>query len=306
MRTKKIGLALGGGGARGLAHIGVIKVLFENSIKPDLIVGTSIGAIIGALLAHFGDTDAVVKRVQDYFDCDCFKKIQFDLFTDDNNRPKNDGLFDALSYFIRKEIFFNISLARNQSYVSLGDYLDNINFLIDDINIEDTLIPMAIVCTDVQAGEITVLTSGSMRMAVAASSAIPGIFPPIEFEGRLLLDGGWVDQLPAGPCRQLGADLVLAVDVAKELEQEYSLETGLDVIRRTNSITRSTLTRLQSKEADILITPDVGKLSWVRFDCIESCIKLGEEAARKALPAIKRELAKQEPSMISRIIGSTQ
>ena len=110
-----------------------------------------------------------------------------------------------------------------------------------------------------------------------------------------------MDQLPAGPCRRLGADLVIGVDVARELEQDYSLESGLDIIRRTNSITRSILTGLQRQEADLLITPEVGSLSWIRFDCTDECIKLGETAAREALPAITDKIAAMEPSLISRL-----
>ncbi len=303
MQTKKIGLALGGGGARGLAHLGVIKVLYEHDIKPDLIVGTSIGAIIGAMLACGGTVEAVLERVEAYFNCDCFKKIRFDTFNEENGQTENDGLLDALSHIIRRKLFFNISLNRHQSYIGLEDYQENINALIDDLDIRDTKIPLAIVCTDIHAGEAVLLTKGPLREAVAASAAIPGIFPPIDFEGRTLVDGGWVDQLPAGPCRRLGADLVIGVDVARELELEYSLESGLDIIRRTNSITRTILTRLQSREADIIITPEVGSLSWTRFDCTDECIKLGEAAAREALPAIKNRLAELHPSLLGRLFG---
>jgi len=303
MQTKKIGLALGGGGARGLAHLGVIRVLYEHGIKPDLIVGTSIGAIIGAMLASAGTVEAVAERVEAYFNCDCFKKIRFDTFDEKNGPPKNDGLFDALSHIIRRKIFFNISLNRHQSYVSLQDYRENINALIDDIDIRDTRIPLAVVCTDIHAGEAALLTKGPLREAVASSAAIPGIFPPIDFEGRTLVDGGWVDQLPAGPCRELGADLVIGVDVARELEQDYSMESGLDIIRRTNTITRAILTGLQSREADILIAPDVGSLSWVRFDCTDECIKLGEIAAREALPGIADKLAAMEHSFFTRLFA---
>ena len=279
--------------------MGVIRVLLENSIVPDLIAGTSIGAIIGAMLACHGTVEAVAQKMQDYIASDSFKKIGIDLFSEDNGKSKYDGLLDALSHIIRKEIFFNISLTHHQSYVSLDAYLDNINLLIDDIDIQDTKIPLAIICTDVHAGEMAVLTKGSLRKAVAASSAIPGIFPPINFEGKLLLDGGWVNQLPAGPCRDFGADLVIAVDVANELQQEFSHESGLDLIRRSNSITRNLLTRMQSREADILITPDVGKLSWVSYECIDSCINIGETAARKELPAIKKKIAEGRSSLIS-------
>lgn len=301
MQTTKIGLALGGGGARGLAHLGVLKVLQEHGIKPDLIVGTSIGAIIGAMLACDGTVEAVLEKVVAYFNCDCFKKIRFDTFAEDNGQSKNDGLLDALSHIIRRKLFFNISLNRHQSFIDREDYQENINALIEDLDIRDTQIPLAIIGTDIHAGEAVLLTKGPLREAVAASAAIPGIFPPIDFEGRTLVDGGWVDQLPAGPCRRLGADMVIGVDVARELELDYTLESGLDILRRTNSITRTILTRLQSREADIIIAPEVGSLSWTRFDCTDECIKLGEVAALEALPTIKNKIAELHPSLFARL-----
>jgi NTE family protein len=298
MLRKKIGLALGGGGARGLAHVGVIKVLMKKGIRPDLIVGTSIGSIIGALFATTGDPDAVLHKVHEYFTCECYNNIKLGFLEDSEEATKNDGLLDALSRFLRRK-FFNVSLARHQSYISQEDYMENMAFLIDDIDIKDTKIPFAVVCTDVHAGKEVVLTKGSLRQAVAASSAIPGIFPPIDFQGKTLLDGGWVNQLPTKPCRDMGADVVIAVNVASELEQDFDLDTGLDILHRMNSITRNTLTRLQGRSADLVISPDVGKFSWTSFECIEGCMLLGEKAANNAIPAIKKHL-KEHPSLFER------
>lgn len=303
MARKRIGLALGGGGARGLAHVGVIQVLMKKGIQPDCIMGTSIGSIIGALFATTGDADAVVNKVREYFTCDCYNNIKLGFLEDSEEATKNDGLLDALSRFFRRK-FFNVSLASQQSYISLEDYMENMAFLIDDIDIKDTKIPFAVVCTDVNAGEEIVLTEGSLRQAVAASSAIPGIFPPIVFEGKTLLDGGWTDQLPNGPCRDMGADVVIAVNVASELEQDFDLDTGLDILRRMNAITRNTLTKIQSENAEIIISPDVGKVSWTSFECIEGCMLLGEQAAKKSIPAIKKYL-EAHPSLFERFFKAS-
>lgn len=294
MKKKKIGFALGGGGARGLAHIGAIKALLEAGIKPDLIVGSSIGAIAGALYATLVKPEAVINKIHEYFTCECFKKLKFDFLQETEEISTNDGLFDALSRFLRKR-FFNVALARQQSFISLDHYMDNIAMLMDDIAIEDTAIPFAVVCTDIQAGKEVVLTEGPLRVAVAASSAIPGIFPPIAFNETLLTDGGWVDQLPTAPCRALGADLVIAVDVSRELEQNYNLDTGLDILRRTNAITRATLNSLQKQDADFVITPGVGDISWAGFDCVENCMLRGKNATDDVIPAIKKYLDTHSP-----------
>ena len=299
--NEKLGLVLGGGGARGLAHLGAIDALTKKGIIPDLVVGTSIGAIIGAIYTTSGDSEAAIQRVNDYFTCDCYTKIEFDFIKETEEGKANDGLFDSLSRFLRKKFFYNVILANKQSFVSLDTYLENIAFLIDDIDIRDTKIPCAFVCTDINIGSEIVLTKGSLRQAVAASGAIPGIFPPIEIDGHLLMDGGWVNQLPVDTCRTLGADFVLAVNVAREMEQDFSTETGLDILRRTNAITRTVLNRLQREDADGVIDPEVGKISWAEFGCIRECMQKGREAAEQFLEVFLAQEKKEGASFLTNL-----
>lgn len=291
MSKPKIGLALGGGAARGLAHIGVLRVMAAEGIMPDCIVGTSVGAVIGACFATTLDAGDVVDRARSYFEGEHFGKMKFDFLHHVGHGGERDGLFDALGHYLRKSFFYNITLTR-QSFVSTENFLRNISALVEDIAIQDTRIPFAAVCTDIHGGKEAVLTEGPLREAVAASAAIPGIFPPIEFGGRLLADGGWVNQLPAGPCRELGADIVIAVDVARELEQDYSVDTGLDIIKRVNAITRYRLSDLHRRDADLVISPLVTDINWTSFHCIEECIRHGEEAAEKALSGLEKLLIK--------------
>lgn len=288
MKKGKIGLVLGGGGARGLAHLGAIDVLSKKEIIPDLVVGTSIGSIIGAIYAVSGDARQTMARVNDYFHCDCYRAIKFDFLKQTEAGKKNDGLLDSLSRYLQKKFFYNVVLANQLSFVSLGTYLESINFLIDDIDIQETRIPFAAVCTDINSGSEIVLTKGSLRLAVAASGAIPGIFPPVEFQGHLLVDGGWVNQLPVDTARALGADFVIAVNVARELEQDFAIDTGLDIIRRANAITRTVLNDIQAREADGIIEPEVGDMSWAEFGCIDDCVKRGRTATRQLLKAIEK------------------
>ncbi len=296
MKRKKIGIVLGGGAARGFAHIGVLKVLFREDIRPDIIVGTSMGAIIASLFAVHMDPDTILNKVREYLSSDKFTKIKFELLKVSDEAAASDGLFSAVSRYLKKSIFYSVSLTR-QSYVSIENYMLNISSIIDNISIQDTRIPLAVVCTNINTGEEMVLTEGPLIQAVAASSAIPGLFPPIDFDGRLLVDGGWVNQLPVKPCKQLGADIVIAVDVARKLEQDYSIDNSLDILRRTNAITRYTLSNIQAKEADTLIVPEMPEISWVDFESFEECIKKGEEAAERSLPAI-RHLLRGKTSLI--------
>jgi len=289
-RKKKIGLVLGGGGARGLAHLGALEVLAEEGIEPELVAGCSIGALLGAIYATTGDYRAAIAKVYDYFHCDCYSKIKFDFLKQTEESGLNDGLLDGLSRYLRKKFFYNVVLANRLSFVDMEVYLENIAWLIDDIDILDTKVPLAIVCTDIRSGREVVLTEGSLREAVAASSAIPGIFPPILSGEQLLVDGGWVDQLPVTVCRELGMNFVVAVNVARELEQDYSTDTGLDILRRTNAITRTVLNRMQAKEADILIEPEVGEISWAGFGCVDDCVTRGRDAAEMVRTELHRKL----------------
>lgn len=301
MKKENTGLVLGGGGARGLAHLGVIDVLVKKGVVPDLLVGVSIGAMIGAIYAVSGDSEATLRRVRDYFNCECYEKLKFDFLKNTEEQWKNDGLLDSLSRYLRKKFFYNVVLTNRLSFVSLETYLENIDFLIDDIDIRETKIPFAAVCTDIDAGSEIVLTKGSLRMAVAASSAIPGIFPPVEVDGRRLVDGGWVNQLPVDTARVLGADFVLAVNVARELEQDFSTETGLDIIRRSNAITRTVLSEIQARDADGVIEPEVGAVSWAEFGCVGDCMLKGGLAARQFLEVFEKE--HRESSFFGSLFG---
>jgi len=301
VKKEKTGLVLGGGGARGLAHLGAIDVLAKKGIVPDLVVGASIGAMIGAIYATTGNSDEALARANDYFTCDCYEKIKFDFLKNTEEDSKNDGLLDSLSRYLQKKFFYNVVLVNRQSFVSMETYLENINFLIDDIDIRDTKIPFAAVCTDINSGSEIVLTKGSLRTAIAASSAIPGIFPPVELDGRLLVDGGWVNQLPVDTARSLGVDFVLAVNVARELEQDFSTETGLDIIRRSNAITRTVLNEIQAREADGVIDPEVGGISWAEFGCVNECMQRGRLAARQFLEAFEGQ--RKDSSFFSSLFG---
>lgn len=298
---EKTGLVLGGGGARGLAHLGAIDVLSKKGINPSMIVGCSIGSLIGALYATTGSCEIALQRIHEYFTCDCYTKIHFDFIKDaDENEHEHDGLLDSLSRYFRKKFLYNVILANRQSFVSLDTYMENINFLIDDIDIRDTRIPFYAVCTDLNTGSEIVLSKGSLRDAVAASSAIPGIFPPIELYGHLLMDGGWVNQLPVDTCRSLGADYVIAVNVVRELEQDFSTETALDIIRRTNSITRTVLNQIQAEKADATIDPEVGDISWTDFGSIERCTELGRQAAEEFVEVYSKSLLEEKSSLFSK------
>jgi NTE family protein len=185
--------------------------------------------------------------------------------------------------------------------ISEENFAQNINFLLDNAEIQQTQIPLAIIALDLNLAEEVVLRKGSIRKAVSASCAIPGILPPVRIDNRELVDGGWVNRVPVRPVREMGADLVIGVDVAEGLEDTEDLSTGLGIVLRTNEITRFILSQLQLKEADVVISPEVSGIHWSDFGHMDECLRAGEQAAREKLEEIKSLVKRKKIKKVFRL-----
>jgi NTE family protein len=287
-RLCRIGLALGGGGARGLAHLGVLCALEHGGINVDLLAGTSMGALVASLYALSPKCDSVVERFQRYLESKEFKKTnpEFLHFHNREEAPRYEGIFQRFASFIKKGIFYSQSLTK-RAPISEENFSQNINFLLEDVEIQQTQIPLAIIALDLKSANEVVMREGPLRTAVKASCAIPGILPPVKVGDRELVDGGWIDRVPVRPAREMGADLVIAVDVAEVLDETEDYSTGLGIALRTNDISRFALSRMQLKEADVVISPDVSGIHWSDFGHLEDCLRAGEQATREKLDEIK-------------------
>ena len=173
------------------------------------------------------------------------------------------------------------------SFISAQQIERNMNQLLDDVDIESARIPFATVACDLRHGDEVLIQSGPLRRAVSASSAIPGILPPVEWDGKLLVDGGWSSKVPILAAFKMGADAVIAVDIGQELRDTRKLTRGYDIFVRANSITESILKRMQCRMADVLIRPTVGHVHWADFGRAHECMKLGREAAEAKIDEIK-------------------
>ncbi|MBI3805093.1 MAG: patatin-like phospholipase family protein [Nitrospirae bacterium] len=289
----KVGLALGGGGARGIAHLGVLKVLESEGIAFDLIAGTSFGAIAGAMYAQYPNADLVRRRVCDYLRSESFRKTKLFFIKKHYEEEKRTSFIKNLKSYLQKGIFWGISLRRS-SFISEQDYIDHISRLFEEKGIEETVIPFFAVAADLAYGNEVVLSEGPIRRAIAASCAIPGIFPPITIGDSKLIDGGWVNQVPVEPLIHRGADFVIAVDASEAPAEMRELASGLDIVLRAGEITRKILSTAQLAKADLVIRPDVGKLHWSDFWRVEEVIQRGEEAARAQVEELKRQLWKKK------------
>jgi NTE family protein len=256
-RPAKIALVLGGGGARGFAHVGVIRVLEQERIPVDLIVGASAGSLIGALYADTRDS--------------------FEL--------------EALAWQVEKDDIFDWSILGSTRGPVTGKALEE--FLAKHVkapSIELLGIPFIAVATDLRTGEEVIFDRGPIGPAVHASSAIPGLFRPVVLDGRTLVDGGVVDPLPVPVARARGAEVVIAVNIGMELGEEEPGNVASISLRSIVLLGRE-LARLKGRAADVLISPKVGDTSSLDFSRKKELMAAGIAAAREAMPAIREAIA---------------
>jgi len=254
----KIALVLGGGAARGFAHIGVIRALEQEKIPIDMIVGTSVGSLIGAIYAS---------------DMNSFE-LEWTAFL-----LEKDSIFD----FGIMNAFTGMGLAK-------GDKLEEfVKTKIATVNIEDLKLPFAAVATDLNRGTRVVLDRGSVAKAVHASSAIPGVFNPVDHQGKLLVDGGLMDNIPIAVAREKGADLVIAVDISENVAN-FNINNIVDVMLQAVNIMFNENVRYKKKESDVLISPQVGGVAMLDFTQKKRCMQAGIEATQKAMPEIRKKI----------------
>lgn len=281
----KVGLALGGGGARGMAHIGVLKVLEREMIPIDFIVGTSAGSIIGAMYAQLVDAGEVEKRVLDYTHGEVFQGLVPNIPSQQNRKESGEGLLDRMVIFLKQQYILTRSFTR-MGLLGRKVLDEALEQLLGDGDVRDTRIPFAAVATDVWSGEDVVLREGSLRKAVGASSTVPGTFPPVEWNGWSLIDGGVINMVPVWETFEMGAKVVVAVDVARDLIRPKEFKNGLEIMFRADEITNYRLNNIHLKDADVVIQPQVGEVHWANFTMIEELVKQGEQAAEEKLAEI--------------------
>lgn len=276
-------LALGGGGARGFAHLGVLEVLEEQGLPFKAIAGTSMGSLIGGMYLYWGSAEAVWARWETAFD----KKLVPEVPTVDIGGASEERADHPLLQMARR--FKNrlvISLALNRSSIAEEDeFVKVLEHLIpDDCPIESLAKPFVAVATDIETGQEVRFARGPLFGAIHASSAIPGLVPPVALGGRLLVDGGVVAETPIGAAAELGRP-VLAVDVSMDLPAYRPDALVLHTTFRTGLMTSRRLRWYQLQEADTVIRPAVGASSWSEWDRRDALRKAGRLAALELLGA---------------------
>ena len=279
----KIGLALSGGGAKGIAHIGVLKVLEEAGIRPDYVTGTSIGSIMGGLYAIGYSVEELEAMARD---------IDWNYYFNDELK-RTDLPIEERHYSERYQVKFGIEDNKIQfpkGFIQgqkIGLLLSYLTFPAHGITDFDKFpIPFRCVATNAETGEKVIIKNGSLAKAMRASMSLPSIFEPMEVDGKILLDGGVVQNLPVQEAFDMGAEIVIAVDITSPLYKRSELKSLIQVLEQTSSYKLAESVAVQRALADIVITPDIQGFGTLDFKGVDSLLSLGVQATKEQLPAI--------------------
>lgn len=266
----KIALVLGGGAARGFAHVGVIKMLEAQGIKADLVVGTSAGSVVGSLYAAGYDGFEL-------------QRLALEL----DEKSVSDWILPNRG-FLRGEAL--------QNYV---------NTAVKNRPLEQLNKPIGVIATDLKSGEQVVFRRGNTGMAVRASSSVPGVFQPVTIGGREFVDGGLTSPVPVRAARDMGADIVIAVDISKD-PSIATLSGTLEVLLQTFTIMGRSIAAQELLGADVVISPDTHEMRSASFDARHVSIIEGEKAALAAVPKLRQKIVEREERLRKAALAAQQ
>jgi len=284
---------LGGGGARGFAHLGVLMALEENDIPIDIITGTSMGAAMGAIKA-LGLNLRKMERLLSSLDLNDLLQV-----SDSTLREMERGIGRGMMEYLRGSSW------REPGYIPerLARMFRLFYLLSANKGFSEIVVPFAVVAAELESGARVVLSEGKIYKAVTASAAIPGVFYPVRHEGRYLIDGGVIDKIPADVAVELGAGIVIAVDTSSPLEKR--VENSLYVLLQAQRIPSAELTELQldrvRKQVNgrfILLRPDLEGIGMLAFNHLGEAVQAGREKALTRMDEIKALCSGDRPRLI--------
>jgi NTE family protein len=289
-RRPRIGLVLGGGGARGAAHVGVLKVIEELRIPVDYVAGTSMGSIVGGLYASGLSAEQIEREI--------LAMDWNDLFLDEPSRQdrsfrrKRDDdiyVFKAKPGYNKGKVQLPLAYIRGQKFDLVLSRLTLPMFEVKDFDLMP--IPYRAVATDIETGKEVVVSAGSLAKSIRASMAVPAAFDPVEIDGRLLVDGGLANNVPVSVAREMGAEVFIVVDVGSGLYSRDEIASALDITGQLANFLFSLNTESQLKTLgprDILIRPQLGDIGGGSFNRASDAIPIGEHAARESIEALRQ------------------
>lgn len=256
MKRNTVGLALGAGAAKGYAHIGVLQVLEQAGIPIDIIVGSSIGSLIGALYATGIDP----------------------------------LMLEKLAYKIRRRQWVDLNIPK-MGLIAGNKIKAILDLLTKGKDFDELNLPLGVIVTDLVKKQSIMITKGNVAKAVRASIAMPGIFCPLKINNRILVDGGVLERVPGKRARSLGADFVIGVELG--FNDTTSIRNIYDVLLQTFDVMGKEIQNLKSYDCDVLITPELGDIDPLTFNQAKKCIKEGRRATEKVLPEILKGIERR-------------
>ena len=281
-----LGIALGGGGAKGLAHIGVLEVLEENGIQPSFAAGTSIGSVLGAIYCLQGSAQGLRGRARQMISSEEFKNLELD-----KSYAGAENIFERFRNEVFEKFYLG-SLLFKRSHTKYDATEKIFRDMFGAKRFEDCVLRFTCNALDIQSGEEITFTHGALADAVWASCAIPGIFPPFIKGSRICVDGGVIDNIPIEPVRSIGAKTVLAVYLSKRPLFDGEPNTGFQINQRSYAFMKYHLDQRVLKQADLVIKPDVSGFHWADFYSIDALVERGRAAAAQQIPEIRRLIGK--------------
>ena len=295
---KKIGLVLSGGGAKGFAHIGVLKVLEQAGVKIDYIGGTSMGAVVGGLYAS-GYSATQIDSI--------FHNTNFDELLQDYIPRSSKSFYEKLNDekyaislpFNKFKIGIPVALSKGMyNYNMLAKLTHNVRHI---RNFNQLPIPFVCVATDIETGKEVLLRKGYLAQAMMASSAFPSLFSPVEIDGKILIDGGVTNNYPAEELRKMGAEIIIGVDVQDDLKDRESLKDATRILVQITNLEMINKMKEKTKITDIYIKPDISNYGVISFDEGKEIIKKGEEAAFAVYDQIKKLGTENEAQHLEKV-----
>ena len=296
----QVTLVLGGGGARGLSHLGVLRAIESAAVSLDRIMGVSIGALVGALYATSVNVNDAQRKAFTLLNSDSFARIRAELaFASNSPQSQATESYFQGSYFewfaqAKRMVSAHRRLSRGLTSAGLLSDVwlrEAIDHLLPDIDISQTRVPISIATIDLLSGKRVALNRGPLRKAVRASMSIPGIFPPVAWQSdplqrgsnMLLCDLGVIESSPVDLARQDGAGRVIVVDVAQTLPSIAKCKSAMEVSMRLGDISEQLMRPHQTSNADLVIRPEVGHVSWFDFSQPATLIRAGLNAGQRAM-----------------------
>ncbi|MFT3794377.1 patatin-like phospholipase family protein [Flavobacterium sp.] len=291
-RKPKVGLVLSGGGAKGFAHIGVLKVLEEAGVEISYIGGTSMGAIVGGLYASGYNA----KQIDSIFNDTDFDELLSDFIPRSSKNfyeKRNDEMYAITLPFNKLRIGIPTALSRGMYNYNLLNKLTCKVRHVRDFN--QLPIPFLCVATDIETGEEVLLNKGYLPQALLASGAFPTLFSPVEIDGKWLIDGGVTNNFPVEEIKKLGADFIIGVDVQDDMKDRKSLQDATKILGQISNLQMIEKMKEKVKMTDIYLKPDISNYSVISFDMGPEIVKKGEEAAYAVFEKIKAVSSKPRP-----------